>query len=111
MEAEEKKEEAMRLKPGSPAPLFVSTDVYGRPVALAYYAGWHLLLSFYRAAVCPLCTLRFAHLVDRASAYARHGLALLAVFESSPSETLQYMPGLSLPFPVIGDVEGKLYAR
>jgi peroxiredoxin Q/BCP len=100
----------MRLKPGSPAPRFISRDVYGRPVDLADYAGWHLLLSFYRAAVCPLCTLRFAQLVDRASAYARQGLAMVAVFESTPPATVQYMRGLRLPLPVIGDVEGRLYA-
>lgn len=101
----------MRLKPGSPAPLFAGTDVYGRPVALENYVGWHLLLSFYRAAVCPLCTLRLAHLIDRAPAYARQRLALIAVFESTPAATRQYMGSLHVPFPVIGDVEGGLYAR
>jgi len=77
---------------------------------LENYAGWHLLLSFYRPAVCPLCSLRLAHLIDRAPAYARQGLALLAVFESRPTETLRYLPGLRVPFPVIGDAEGQLYA-
>jgi thioredoxin-dependent peroxiredoxin len=101
----------MRLKPGNLAPLFATTDVYGRSVAITQYAGRHLLLSFYRAAVCPLCTLRLAHLIDRAPAYARQGLSLLAIFESSPSATLKYMSGLQVPFPVIGDVEGRLYAR
>jgi peroxiredoxin len=101
----------MRLKRGDIAPPFAATDVYGKPVALAGYAGQHLLLSFYRASVCPLCMLRLAHLVDRAETYARQGLALVAVFESNPSATLQYIPGLRLPFPVIGDAEGALYAR
>jgi peroxiredoxin len=100
----------MRLKPGIPAPSFVCTDVYGRTVALDHYAGRHLLLSFYRAAVCPLCTLRLAHLIDRAPTYARQGLTLVAVFESSPAGTLRYMSSLRVPFPVIGDVEGQLYA-
>jgi peroxiredoxin len=90
--------------------LFARTDVYGRPVALQDYAGRHLLLSFYRAAVCPLCTLRLAHLIDRAPAYARQGLALLAVFESTPAGTWPYMSSLKVPFPVIGDVAGDLYA-
>jgi thioredoxin-dependent peroxiredoxin len=106
---ERRRQEEMRLKPGSPAPLFVSRDVYGRQVELANYTGFHLLLSFYRAAVCPLCTLRFAHLVDRAPDYARQGLAMVAVFESSPPETVQYIHGLQLPFPVIGNVDGHLY--
>jgi peroxiredoxin len=104
------KEKDMRLKPGTPAPAFATTDVYGRTIALEHYAGRHLLLSFYRAAVCPLCTLRLAHLAARAPAYARQGLAILAVFESSPKETLRYMSTLQAPFPVIGDVEGRLYA-
>jgi peroxiredoxin len=101
----------MRLKPGAQAPLFVTTDVYGRPVALEDYVGQHTLLSFYRAAVCPLCTLRLAHLAARAPTYARQGLALLAVFESSPAATLHYMSSLNVPFRVIGDPQGRLYAR
>src|SRR5262249_18010967 len=105
----ERRQGGMRLRPGNSAPLFVSSDVYGRRVSLVDYAGWHVLLSFYRAAVCPLCSLRFALLVDRASAYARQGLAMVAVFESSPPETLRYMRGLQLPIPVIGNVAGDLF--
>ena len=43
----------MKLKAGQQAPLFQTTDIYGRQVALAQYFGQKLLLSFYRAAVCP----------------------------------------------------------
>ena len=48
----------MRLREGQPAPLFEGYDLYERYVNLSHYAGRMVLVSFYRAAVCPLCNVR-----------------------------------------------------
>jgi hypothetical protein len=82
----------MRLREGQLAPDFDVTDIYGRRVALERYRGRLTLLSFHRAAVCPLCNLRLAHLIRRAPAYRRAGLEIIAFFESSPAR-----PPLSRP--------------
>lgn len=85
-------------------------DIYGRRVALADYAGRKLLLSFYRAAVCPLCNIRTWHLIDRYPAYQRRGFDIIAFFESSPAATHRYLDQLRAPFPVIADLERSVYA-
>jgi thioredoxin-dependent peroxiredoxin len=48
----------MRLRIGHVPPLFARRDLSGRQINLARYAGRWVLLSFYRAAACPLCSLR-----------------------------------------------------
>jgi peroxiredoxin len=100
----------MRLKPGQQAPLFVAQDIYGQRVNLADYQGVSLLLSFYRAAVCPLCNLRTWHLIDRYPEYRRHGLYHIAFYESSPQRTHQYLDRLRAPFPVVADLDRAVYA-
>lgn len=99
----------MKLKRGQMAPLFETTDLYGRRVALADYRGARVLLSFYRAAVCPLCDLRLAHLMDRSEEYGRQGVAFIAVFESSPEYAHEYLDGMRPPFAVIPDLHGTMY--
>ena len=100
----------MRLKAGQQAPRFEAQDLFGRRVSLADYRGKTLLLSFYRAAVCPLCNMRTAQLVDRYPAYQRRGLSIIAFFESSPAYTHRYLDRLRVPFPVIADLECTVYA-
>ena len=46
----------MRLRPGQLAPIFSVVDLYGRRISLLDYANVRVLISFFRAAVCPLCT-------------------------------------------------------
>lgn len=99
----------MRLRVGQQAPLFDVTDLDGRRVNLADYRGTNVLLSFHRAAVCPLCNLRLWHLIDRAVSYRRQGLALIAFFESSPQLTREYVGRMHPPFPVVPDLERKVY--
>jgi peroxiredoxin Q/BCP len=99
----------MRLKVGQPAPGFVVRDIYGKRVALGDYAGKKLMLSFYRAAACPLCNVRTWHLMHRYPMYQRMGLSIVAFFESSPQNTHKYLDRLDCPFPVIADLERQVY--
>jgi peroxiredoxin len=100
----------MRLKAGQQAPLFEVDDAYGRRVSLAPYAGRRLLVSFYRAAVCPLCNLRFLYLLDHEDAYRRNGLHLMAFFDSSAESVHRYLDRYDPPFPVIADSGRKVYS-
>jgi len=100
----------MRLKVGQAAPLFDMIDLSGRRLSLADYRGTRVLLSFYRAAGCPLCNLRLWRLIDRSLAYSRQGLALIVFFESSAQITHQYLDRLRPPFPVVPDLERKVYS-
>jgi len=93
----------MRLQPGQPAPYFVVSDAYGRTVSLADYAGQHLLVSFYRAAVCPLCNFRLLYFVRHFAEFRYDGLQIVTFFESSPAYVHHYLDRLAVPFPVVAD--------
>lgn len=100
-----------KLEPGEHAPDFSAIDIHGRPVRLHGYAGRKVLLSFFRFATCPFCTVRFVRLTQEAERYAQQGLEVIAVFESSAEYIREYLNGRSMPFPVIADPDGELYAR
>src|SRR5579884_987222 len=100
---------SVRLSVGQQAPDFAVVDIYGRRISLRDYAGRKLLLSFHRAAVCPLCNIRTWHIIDRDPTYRRMGLEVVAFYESSPQRTHEYLDRLKAPFPVIADLERKVY--
>lgn len=100
----------MRLKPGQPAPIFIGRDMYERTVSLAQYQGRKVLLSFHRAAVCPLCNLRLRYLIDRYDTYRRQGLEIIAFFESSPERARHYLERQRPPFPIIPDLGREVYS-
>lgn len=99
----------MRLQPGQIAPFFAVTDAYGRSVSLTDYAGRRLLVSFYRAAVCPLCNFRLLYFVRHYAEYQQDGLQIVAFFESSPAYIHRYLDRLAVPFPVIADPVRSVY--
>ncbi len=101
----------MRLKNGQRAPEFVAPDLTGRPISLTRYSGRKLLLTFYRAAVCPLCSVRTWHLINRYPMYRRAGLEVVAFFETAPSLAHQYLDRLDAPFPIIPDLAHEVYDR
>jgi thioredoxin-dependent peroxiredoxin len=99
----------MRLKTGQLAPLFTQPDMYGRAVSLAQYRGRQVLLSFNRAAVCPLCNLRLHYLIYRYQEYRRRGLEIIAFFESSPDQALFFLERQGSPFPIVPDLGRAVY--
>jgi hypothetical protein len=81
----------------------------GRPVALTQYTGRKVLLTFNRAAVCPLCNVRTWHLINRYPMYRRAGLEVIAFFESSPHVAHQYLDRLDAPYPIVADLNHRVY--
>lgn len=99
----------MRIKVGARAPHFQTRDVQGAPVALEPFTGKLLLLSFFRSAACPLCSLRAYYLSQRYPVLRDRGLAVITVFETSAATTMQYIGSQHPEFPVIADPDTKLY--
>ena len=87
------------------------TDIYGRNISLASYLGRSVLVSFNRAAVCPLCNLRTWHLIRRYPAYQRAGLDVIAFFESSPERAHYYLDRQRAPYPIIANGDHSVYQR
>lgn len=95
---------------GDRVPDFIVTDIFGETIQLSNFVGKKTLLVFFRFASCPLCTVRFAQLVQNHSEYAAKGLNVVSVFESSPEFVKRYATNKkNVPFPVIADLEGDLY--
>jgi peroxiredoxin len=88
----------------------VAQDIYGRQVTLRDYTGRFLLLAFYRAAVCPLCSIRTLHLVNRYGEYRRNGLDIVVFVESSTGQAHKYLDRLRAPFPIVADLQRSIYA-
>jgi peroxiredoxin len=101
----------MRLKPGQRAPTFMQRDMYDRTVSLAQYWGRKVLLSFNRAAVCPLCNLRLRYLIDHHDDYRRQGLEIIAFFESSPEMARHHLERQRPAFPIIPDLGRVVYEQ
>lgn len=99
----------MKLRPGQMAPSFMATDILGRRVALEEYRGRSVLVSFNRAAVCPLCNVRTYHLIRRYPLYQRMGLQVIAFFESSPERAHAYLDRLQAPYPIVADQRHSVY--
>ena len=101
----------MKLRTGQFAPDFTVEDITGRRVSLERYRGRSVLVSFNRAAVCPLCNLRTAHLIRRYPAYQRAGLEVISFFESSPQRTHTYLDRQRAPFPIIAGPQYEVYTQ
>lgn len=99
----------MHLKPGQFAPNFMQRDMYDRTVSLSQFWGRKVLVSFYRASVCPLCNLRLRYLIDRYDDYRQRGLEVIAFFESSPELVRHYLERQRPPFPIIPDLKRAVY--
>ncbi|HET9109928.1 MAG TPA: redoxin domain-containing protein [Ktedonobacterales bacterium] len=99
----------MKLRPGQLAPSFAMRDMSGRAVSLADYRGASVLISFNRAAVCPLCNVRTYHLIRRYPLYQQMGLNMIAFFESAPEQAHFYLDRLQAPYPIVADQRHEVY--
>ena len=99
----------MRLQAGQAAPAFAVQDVHGRMIRLDDYRGRYLFLSFYRYASCPFCNLRVHELMQRRTEFKDFDLSLVAVFQSSRTQIMQYVSTQEPPFPILPDPGLHLY--
>lgn len=97
------------LQVGDAARPFTGKDLAGKVINLQDYAGKKVLLTFLRSASCPLCGVRFLHLVQQYPRFQALGLEVIAVIESSQAATQRYVDRLQPPFPVIPDPEKAIF--
>ncbi|QJD83855.1 peroxiredoxin-like family protein [Cohnella herbarum] len=100
-----------KLLPGDSAPLFRATDSLGNPVSLDPYKGRKLLIAFFRFSACGLCNLRVHRFSERYPEWQRHGLAVIAIFESPVENVIAHVGQQNAPFPIIADPRGEIYDR
>ena len=100
-----------KLRGAEYAPDFEMLDLDGRLLRLSDYRGKTVLLTFFRYVTCPFCTMRFVRLSQEAHRLGAHGVQIIGVFESNPAAIRSAVSRRGLPFPIIADPAGALYAR
>lgn len=99
------------LNIGDLAPDFTMRDMSGSDIRLYDFKGKKILLCFFRYATCPFCTVRFVRLSQEVERYAKQGIQIVGVFESSEEYIQKYLGSRGLTFPIIPDPTGELYRQ
>jgi len=92
-----------RLETGAVAPSFTLTSHTGEQVSLSDYAGQHLVLFFYPAAMTPGCTTEACDFRDSLSPLKAAGYAVLGVSPDEPEKLAQFAEQESLSYPLLAD--------
>ncbi|MBW3086547.1 putative peroxiredoxin [Austwickia sp. TVS 96-490-7B] len=92
-----------RLEPGNPAPSWTLTDHRGKQVSLSDYAGRHLIMFFYPAAMTPGCTTEACDFRDSVEALQAAGYEVVGISPDSPEKLARFAAQESLPYPLLSD--------
>ncbi|MFK7936488.1 MAG: peroxiredoxin family protein [Saprospiraceae bacterium] len=100
-----------KLKEGTPAIPFKTTDLNGKVVNLSDYKGQKLLLTFFRKAACPFCNMGMRELIKKHKELENKGIKVISLFASSKEDVLKYAGKQNPPFPIIADGDFNIYEK
>ncbi|XAS77827.1 thioredoxin-dependent thiol peroxidase [Dermatophilaceae bacterium Sec6.4] len=92
-----------RLDTGTPAPTFELTSHTGEQVALSDYAGQHVVLFFYPAAMTPGCTTEACDFRDSLEPLKAAGYAVLGISPDTTDKLTQFAEQELLSYPLLAD--------
>ncbi len=92
-----------RLDTGTPAPAFELASHTGEQVALSDYAGQHVVLFFYPAAMTPGCTTEACDFRDSLEPLKAAGYAVLGISPDTTDKLTQFAEQESLSYPLLAD--------
>lgn len=98
----------MRLKIGTPAPLFTAQAIGGRRIDLAALRGRTVLLKFYRFATCPVCNLHLHRFIHEYKTLEALGLTTIVLYHS-PAEKLDATEVAGVPFDLVADPDKRIF--
>jgi thiol-disulfide isomerase/thioredoxin len=105
--------EAKPLAEGAPLPVFNATDMEGKEIDSARFAGKVLMLDFW-SIYCSTCIKEMPHLVDLYNKYNPQGLEVIGVDLDPfpPKRIKKFLKGLdfTITYPNILDRKGKMKA-
>jgi thioredoxin-dependent peroxiredoxin len=98
----------MAIEEGKKAPAFTLTDASGKKVALADFAGKHVILYFYPKDDTPGCTKEACGFRDDWKELQKAGAMVLGVSADDAASHQRFAAKYELPFPLLSDPDRKV---
>lgn len=98
----------MKLRKGSKAPDFSSTDQDGNTISLKEFKGKKVALYFYPQDNTPTCTDQACNLRDNIGKLKKHGIQVLGVSPDTERKHKNFEKKFSLPFPLLADTDHEI---
>ncbi len=95
--------QAVRLKPGDPAPLFRLKADDGREISLADFRGRPVVLYFYPRAMTPGCTVEAKDFRDLKPQFDKAGAVILGCSGDTVESQAKFHAKEKLNFPLLSD--------
>ncbi|RNI21427.1 peroxiredoxin [Flexivirga caeni] len=92
-----------RLEIGDQAPAFTLTSDSGEEVSLADYAGKHLVIFCYPAAMTPGCTKEACDFRDSLTTLRGAGYEVVGISPDEPEKLAKFVAKESLTYPLLAD--------
>ena len=92
-----------RLETGADAPSWTLLSDSGQSVTLADYAGRHLVIFFYPAAMTPGCTTEACDFRDSVPALQAAGYDVVGISPDKPEKLAKFVETESLTYPLLSD--------
>ena len=93
----------MRLAPGDPLPAFALRDATGTVRRKSSFAGAHVILYAYPAAMTPGCTRQACDFRDHLNALQRDGYTVVGLSPDRPEKLAEFATRDHLPFTLLSD--------
>jgi peroxiredoxin Q/BCP len=98
-----------KIEAGQPAPDFTLKDQDGKEVKLSSFRGKkRVLIAFYPRDFTPGCTTEMKGFAAEHDTFVQNGVQVLGVSTDPVESHRKFCDSLSLPFPLLSDVEGKV---
>jgi len=94
-----------RLETGQPAPAFTLDDQNGKAVSLSDFAGRHLIIFFYPAAMTPGCTKEACDFRDSLARLQQAGYDVVGISPDKPEKLARFVEKESLTYPLLSDTD------
>jgi len=92
-----------RLEAGQAAPGFTLTSDKNEQVSLSDFAGRHLVIFFYPAAMTPGCTKEACDFRDSLAPLAKAGYDVIGISPDKPEKLQKFVEKESLTYPLLAD--------
>ncbi len=92
-----------RLEIGDKAPAFTLTSDSGKQVSLDDFAGKHLVIFFYPAAMTPGCTKEACDFRDSLTTLQGAGYEVIGISPDKPEKLAKFVDKESLTYPLLAD--------